>query len=718
MTRQRGGTGWRVVAVALLLSACGCKRKGADAQDAGAAVKDDDAALEQRFVSAPGAGRQLPSEPWDLPRIATRGTLRVLVEGDQAAFLARRGTPLGRERDLAEAFAIEQGLEAELILVDRFEDLLPMLQAGKGDLVAAELTVTPERQAEVAFAFPWQTVQEVLVGRRGTSGLPRDTEALAGREVHVRAGSSYAQTLDGLKAKGVALRRVDAPAGEEPETTAWRVGRGEIPLTVLDSHLLDAISAFNPDVEGLLTLAEGRQISWAVRKDAQELLTALNRFVTRRALTGHQEERFTGDLEGIKKRGVLRMLTRNNAASYFIHRGQPFGFEYELMKMVADELGVRLQVIVPPSREALVPWLLEGRGDVIAASLTITPERRKELAFTRPYLFSEELLVHKRGAKVARLEDLAGRTVHVRASSSYHQTLKGLLDQGARFTLAAAPEELEFEELVDKVAAGEFELTVMDSHLLAVEQAWRDDVEAAFPLGAEDSKREIAFALRPGAKKLQEHLDAFISREYRGLRYNMARKRYFENAGRIASVREERLGKSGRISPYDELLKKYATRYGLDWRLLAAVAYQESRFDPDAQSWVGAQGLFQVMPATGKSLGFTRLTDPEEGIHAGTMYLARLIRNLDPKIPFKHRVRFALAAYNAGIGHVADARRIALEQGWNPDRWFGHVEKAMLLLQQPKYYQRARYGHCRGSEPVKYVSEIQLRYDHYVTLVR
>jgi len=173
----------------------------------------------------------------------------------------------------------------------------------------------------------------------------------------------------------------------------------------------------------------------------------------------------------------------------------------------------------------------------------------------------------------------------------------------------------------------------------------------------------------------------------------------------------------GRLSPYDEILKKHSKRYGLDWRLMAAQAYQESLFDPEAESWAGAKGLFQLLPSTGLELGFEDLGDPEAGIQAGVRYMHQILARLEPRVPLKHRLRFALAAYNAGFGHLQDARRLAAEESLDPDKWFGHTEKAMLLLSQPRYYQRARYGYVRGSETVRYVSEIQNRYDHYVTLV-
>jgi membrane-bound lytic murein transglycosylase F len=175
--------------------------------------------------------------------------------------------------------------------------------------------------------------------------------------------------------------------------------------------------------------------------------------------------------------------------------------------------------------------------------------------------------------------------------------------------------------------------------------------------------------------------------------------------------------KPGPLTPYDALLKRHSARYNLDWRLMAALAYQESRFDPSARSWAGARGLFQLMPVTGRELGFDDLEDPNQGIPAGIQYLARLIDQFEPTLPFRQRVRFALAAYNAGYGHVVDARRIAAELGLDPNRWFQNVERAMLLLENPKYYRRARHGFCRGQQPVKYVSEIQSRYDTYVKLL-
>jgi membrane-bound lytic murein transglycosylase F len=563
------------------------------------------------------------------------------------------------------------------------------------------------------------------VGKRGAAELPRKPEQLAGRTVHVRASSSFAESLQALakdKAPGLVIEPV--PENIDPEELVYQVSRGERPLTVADSHLLKAIEAYNPDVERLFSIAEGRQIAWAVRQENPELKLALDSFITEHALTEYADERFTGDLEAIRKRGVLRVLTRNNPVTYFLHRGEQHGFDYELSKAAADALGVRLEVVVPPSRDLLIPWLKEGRGDVIAALLTVTPERLKDVAFSRPYLYVDEVLVQRTaGPKLASLAELKGQKIHVRKSSSYYTTLLALQKQYGPFEIVLEPEEFETEVVLDRVADGEIPFTVAGSHLLQAEQAWQDGLEAAFPLpveGAPTSKegsRALAFAVRKDSVKLKGFLDGFVKKMYRGTLYNMWRKRYFENSHRVAQAKEERTEVSGTLSPFDSIFQSYSSQYGMDWRLMAAQSYQESHFDPKLKSWVGAIGLFQVMPATGKSLGFRNLEDPDQGTHAGVMYMQQLVGRFEPEIPFKHRLRFALASYNAGYGHVQDARRIAKEKGWNPNKWFGNVEKAMLLLAQPEYYRRARYGYCRGTEPVKYVSEIQNRYTSYVELI-
>ncbi len=312
---------------------------------------------------------------------------------------------------------------------------------------------------------------------------------------------------------------------------------------------------------------------------------------------------------------------------------------------------------------------------------------------------------------ITGLEDLAGRTVHVRQSSSFYTTLLAIADSIAGLQIAALPDSTETEDILAGVEKGRYDITLCDSNLLDVELAYGRQLKAAFSI----KPTSLGWAVRQDNPALLAALNQYIQQEKDGLFFNMMEKRYFENKRTAVRAKDSlRVDLSGRLSPYDEFAKKYAQLYGQDWRLITAQMYQESKFDPQAVSWVGAQGLMQVMPDTGRELGFTDLHDPESNIHAGVKYMHQLLQRFDAKISMDERMRLALAAYNVGYGHVLDARRLAREKGWDPDRWFGHVEQAMRLLAKPAYHKRARYGFCRCGQPVHYVSNIQHRYDAYV----
>lgn len=702
--------------------------------------------LAASLAAAPAlAGEgEAPRSP-DLAQIRARGYLRVIVPGSGDEFLPRSGMPASYDKDLALELGARLGVEIRFVLVDSYDRLFPALLEGEGDVIAAQLTSTPERAAMVAFSKPTMTSAQIVVGRKGVEGLPRGPKELAGREVHVRASSAYARTLRTLaETEAPGLRLVDAPETLKTDELVEEVARGKRPLTVVDQHMLRAIQGYDPEVEALFPIASDLPISWALRKDNPELEAAVDGFLFEKALTKHTREVFDGDLEGIKERRVLRVLTRNNAISYFLHRGEQFGFDYELAKMFASELGVRLEMVVPPSRDLLIPWLVEGRGDLIAASLSPSPDRAELVAFTRPYMTVEQLLVRRKG-KLRELRspaDLKGHVIHVRRSSVYWRTLEELRP-AVGLELVEAPEELETEELIAQVAEGKIPLTVADSHILDAVRVIHPKVEPVFSLehararlsppagapgappdapgatagaetGEEAEKTPVAFAVRKSSPELHRTLDDFVRRRYRGLEYNMLKKRYFENRAKLLVAQKEGAATSGRLSPYDGLIKKYAKKYGFDWRLLAAQAFQESRFDPKAESWVGAKGLFQVMPRTAAELGFRDVTQPEQGIEAGAKYMGRLLAMFDEKLELRQRVRFALASYNVGPGHVHDARRLARELGLDPNRWFHNVEKAMLLLEKPNYAAKAKSGYCRGSEAVNYVSRIQSSFDAYV----
>jgi membrane-bound lytic murein transglycosylase F len=600
----------------------------------------------------------------DLPDLAHRGTLKVLVFGQDEELLPRAGSPKARDRELLAEFAERQKLQLDLVVERDFEKLFTRLLSGEGDVLAHGLTITDERKQRMAFTLPVAIVKQLLVAKKGLKDPPKKPADLKQRVIMVHSGSAYAGTLEALGA-------TVSPAPEEldSEGVVYKVGRGEFPLTVTDSNLFDSIAAYNPDVQALFSIAEGKELAWALRPDCPKLKAALDAFLVEKALTAHSEKLFTGDLDAMKKRGALRLLTWNDPVSYFAHKGQLFGFDYEYAQLIAKRLKLRLEVVVPPERKLLLPWLIEGRGDLVAASLHPVPSE-KRAAFSKPYAFTDELSV-RRAPKAEHRPDLSDDVELLQSGEP------AIVD---RLLLESVPGDPPPNEVV------------------ATDQP-------------------IAFAMRADSVRLKRAVDEGVTATYKGLEYNLLKKRYFEDNRIIGTARAQEAGRTGQLSPFDTIFRESATRTSLDWRLLAAQCFQESRFDPLAKSWAGAVGLFQLMPTTAVELGVKKREDPAQSIHGGAEYDARLLARVDTKVDLKHRLRFTLAAYNVGWGHVEDAQRLASEQGLDSTKWFGNVEKAMLQLEKPAFYRRARHGYCRGSEPVKYVSEIQSRYDDYVKLV-
>lgn len=632
-------------------------------------------------------------------------------QGERSS-LPRGGFPLDYDRQTATEFARSAGLAVAIVEVERYDELIPWLLEGKGDVIAASLTATAERRARVAFTVPLDHVKEVLVTRADDLALA-GTKRLAGRTITIRQSSSFWATCEALAKRTKGLTCAAAAEGTETEDLLEQVAEARIDLTIADDNLLDAVATYRKDLRPAFDLTPLRPTGWAVRPAAPELKAALDRFLNEAQLERREQQVYADDLPGIRKRRVLRVLTRNSAATYFTWKGELLGFEYELASEFARRHGLALQIVVPPTREDLLRWLADGKGDIVAAGMTPTDERQKKFAFSRSYAYASQVVVARANdpKKPAAIADLADRKLFVRPSSSYWSSLGGLIGQGAAFEVIPAPEDMETEELIAGVAAGRFDLTVADSPILDIELTYRDDVEAAFELG---KPLPQGWVVRKKDKQLLAAIDSFFVEEYRGVHYNLHYRKYFKDARVIREAAAARTDRSGVISPYDDLVRAQSAKYGIDWRLVAAQMYQESRFDPNATSWVGAIGLMQVMPRTGKEMGFTDLAKPENGVEAGVKYLAHLRDKFEADLPVTDRMWFALASYNAGAGHVADARVLARQKKLDPDRWFGNVELAMALLAKPEFARKARFGYCRGEEPVKYVREIRDRYDAYV----
>ena len=667
--------------------------------------------------SQPATPAPAPPQPkyiGDLPVLQSHGKLRVIVPPEPLAHIPKQAEPVTIDYDLARDLAEELNLDLMLVKAENYAQMVQKLLEGEGDIVAASLTITAARQEQAAFSVPYLYVDEYLITAASDS-LPATIEDLAGMKVGVRRSSSHYETLLDIQQQVPSLQIHTAPEKLGLEHLLDGIARGEYQATVSDEHLWRAVASYYDNLVTPLMVAENRPIALMMRPDDVQLKTRVDEYLLARQFTRQSQQAFTDDLPGLKERRRLRMITRNNAMTYFIHRGRQVGFEYELIKEFADRHGLRLDIVIPDSHADLLPYLNEGKGDIVAAAMTITEERRVQAAFALPYNEVDELVVVRAEEdSISSLEDLAGRTVHVRQSSSFYTTLMALADSIEGLQVAPLPDDLETEDILAGVEEGRYDITLCDSNLLDVELSYGRRLKAAFRI----KPTSLGWAVREDNPALLAALNRYVKEEKGGLFFNVMKKRYFKNKRTITRAKDSlRVDLSGRLSPYDELVKKYARQYGQDWRLITAQMYQESKFDPQATSWVGARGLMQIMPVTGRELGFTDLHDPEKNIHAGVKYLSQLVNRFDPKIPVDERMRFALAAYNVGYGHVLDARRLAGEKGWNPDKWFGHVEQAMRLLAKPVYHKRARYGFCRCGQPVHYVGNIQNMYDAYVGML-
>ncbi len=672
---------------------------------------------EPRADGAVDGQAQAYTETGDLDALRARGKLRILLlnEAVESNYLPRGGSIGDFELRYATEFARDMGLEPVVVFVSREADFIPALTEGRGDVIATKLAITDTRKALIDFTVPVMHARQVVLKRAGDE--ISEQQHLAGRTIAVRASSPYWPTAQQLAASHQGLKVETLEEDLSAESKFELLSRGAIDLTLHDDFEFDVAVHRHDEISVAFAVTQEHPMAWGVRRDSPQLKEALDRFLNQQQLVSSRREKHSEDFDGIKKRRTLRVVTRNNAATYFLWRGELLGFEYEMAKAFAKAHKLRLEVLVAPEWERMLPMLLEGEADIAAAFLTPTGSRRKlGVEFSRSYSTASEVVVaNARDEALSELGQLAGRTLVVRRSSSYWQTLEPLAAT-LGFTLQAAPEDEETETIIAKVASGEYDLTLADSNILDIELTWRNDVRAAFPIG---DPIEHGWAVRKGNPQLLAEINAFFDKQYRSTFYNLTYAKYFKSANRIRRHKEERLdlNPDGTVSRYDEIVRRFADQYGFDWRMILAQIYHESRFDPNAKSWAGARGLLQVLPRTARQIGIEgNLVEPEVGIHAGIKYLAWVRERFEPELPVQDRMWFTLAGYNAGAGHVRDARRLARQMGWNSRRWFGNVEQAMLLLSKRKYARKAAHGYVRGSEPVAYVRQIKQRYDAYVRL--
>ena len=412
---------------------------------------------------------------------------------------------------------------------------------------------------------------------------------------------------------------------------------------------------------------------------------------------------------------TLRVVTLYSPTSYFIYRGQPMGYDYDLVERLAADKGMVLKLEVAPSLNAAVDMLDSGKVDLIAYDVPVTSEYRDKVIPAGPEVITNQVLVQplKGDSVIHDVTGLVGRTVYVEKGSKYHARLNNLNEElGGGIDIRPVDRDtLITEDLIGMVDRGEIPLTIVDSDIAALNKGYYPELDISLQMSFD---QRAAWGVAPQNKWLADSINAWAAEARPRQEQALLLKRYFEQSKNESDQLSSSFA-NGRISPYDELFKKYAAEIGWDWRLLAAQAHTESKFKPKATSWAGARGLMQIMPATARDYGVSakQLYDPETSVRTAVRFIADLDKWLKSRIPDdKERQKFILAAYNAGVAHVYDAIALAKKYKMNPNRWSGNVEKAILMKMNPRYYRDpvVKYGYSRGRETYDYVRRI---YDFY-----
>ena len=443
-------------------------------------------------------------------------------------------------------------------------------------------------------------------------------------------------------------------------------------------------------------------------------------------ITSPQSSSNVRDLSAIRKDGKLMVVTDFNSINYFIYRGQPMGFQYELLQELSDYLEIPIEVKVNNDLKKNFEELEKGDIDLIASNLTITGERKEMVDFTLPHSQTRQVLIQRKDENndayfalselVQNPLQLGGKTVYVQKNSVYVARLHHLSEEtGEKINIVEVP--IEAEQLIRMVARKEIDYTVADENIAKVNASYFDNLDTQTVISFPQNQ---AWAVRKGAVELRNEINYWLEGFKKTHQYAVLYNKYFKS-NRAASIINSAYyyPETGRLSQYDNILKKEAENIGWDWRLLASMIYQESRFNPDAKSWAGAFGVMQLMPFTAQRFGVDASSSPAAQIHAGIRFIHWLDLQLQKYVPDKkEREKFVLASYNIGIGHIIDAIKLADKYGKNPELWENNVEFFLLKKSEPKYFSDpvVKNGYARGTETFRYVRDIMYRYNHYLNI--
>ena len=415
-------------------------------------------------------------------------------------------------------------------------------------------------------------------------------------------------------------------------------------------------------------------------------------------------------LDQVLETGELRVVTRDSPTSYVMSADGPSGPEYDLVQKFADELGVALVIETVDNVSEIVPHLISGNAHMAAAGLSVTNSRREFVNFGHPYEWVDMHLIYKLGTgKPREFDDVIGRSIEVLSGSS-HADMLAALREVYPWLEWQENADVEVADLMTRVAAGELDFTVSDSTDFGIQRHFYPDLRVALDLRIKEPLA-WAFPRGKGDSLLQRADDFLIDSDRSGL-LAQVHDRYYGHTKKFDYVGTRNFIRhfDSRLPRYREMFEEAGAQWGVDWRLLAAIGYQESHWRASAVSPTGVRGIMMLTEATTEYLGLEDRTDPRTSIFGGAQYYARQTERVADTVDEPDRTWMALAAYNVGFNHLKSARKIVEWQGGNPDLWID-VRKALPLLAQRKWYERLPTGYARGWEPVLYVNNIRSYYN-------
>lgn len=430
----------------------------------------------------------------------------------------------------------------------------------------------------------------------------------------------------------------------------------------------------------------------------------------------------------IKESGVIRVITMYNPTSYFIYRNNEMGYEYDLAKQFADYHDLKMEIVTANRFEDLTTLLREGKGDVIAYDMPVLLRRKILFRYCGPETVTHQVLVQRRDtSKLSKVPELIGKVVYVEKGSKYELRTQNLgKELGGKITIKYALNDTatSIDEFIDAVAKGKIDYTIADNLTASLYKGFYKNLDISMNVSFE---QRSAWLVMKKNSELADSIDSWTLKNNLEKKYLSTMKKYFRMSklgnNSVSTYGSAISLKDGIISPYDNLFKQYAATIGWDWKLLAAIAYSESRFDSTLVSWAGAKGIMQLMPQTAK--GFSDegwdTNSNEHNIAAACRYIASLERSFAGRVKDRdERLKFIIASYNSGIGHVLDAIALADKYGMNPEVWDNNVGKAILMKNNPEYYNDpvCRFGVFKGVETSAYVDKVLGLYNYYSSNIK